>query len=137
MADVTITPSTVEAGAGAVKLAVKSGEAFNAGQVVRKNAANKWVKAQADNLANSGTRTQLGIALFTAAGDNQEGSVLLEGDLTCDGLTQGVTYVLSATAGLIAPVADLVSTNIACVVGVAVNATTLRVKFNNSGVALP
>lgn len=138
MANVTITPSAVEAADGAIRLTnQKAGGAFNAGQIVRKDANGKWVAAQANNLANSGTRGQLAMALFTASGDNQEGNLLLEGDVTVDGLTQGVIYVLSATAGLIAPAVDLATTNIAAVVGVGVNATTLRVKFLNSGVALP
>lgn len=137
MTSVTITASAVQ-DAGGTRLiqSQTSGEAFAAGAVVRKNSAGQWVKAQANNLANSGTRTQLGIALATAAGAGQKFDVLIEGDLTCAGLTAGAVYFLAAdTAGLIAPHADLATTNIVAFIGCAVSTTVLRVHTFNSGVA--
>lgn len=137
MASVTITASAVQ-DAGGTRLiqSQTSGEAFVAGSVVRKTAAGVWVKAQSNNLANSGTRVQLGIALASAAGAGQKFDVLIEGDLTCAGLVAGAVYFLAAdTAGLIAPHADLATTNIVAYIGTAVSTTVLRVHPVNTGVA--
>ena len=52
--------------------------------------------------------------------------------------TIGTVYVLSAAAaGGIAPWADLVSTDIVSVLGVATATTELEIKLLNSGAAIP
>ena len=139
MASVTITASAVQEGGGNIILQSQvMGEALNAGAVVRKNATTgQWVKARANDLTNSGNRGQLAIALGTASGAGQKTDLLIEGDLTCAGLTAGALYCLAAdTAGLIAPHADLATTNIIAFIGAAVSTTILRVKPVNTGVAL-
>lgn len=137
MTSVTITASAVQDAGGTRLLPSQtSGEAFNAGAVVRKNSSGVWVKAQANNLANSGTRSTLAVALGTASGAGQKVDLVVEGDIVCAGLTAGAAYFLAAdTAGLIAPHADLATTNIIAFIGTAVSTTVLRVHTHNSGVA--
>lgn len=140
MADVTLTPAAVFAVDGAVVHGSKtSGGAVPAGRIVRRNTSGLFVLAQADTLANSGTRAQLYIALNTSGASGQPIDLLEEGDLTCDGLTQGKAYWLSTQAGgLLMPTADMVLDvgSFAVYVGFAVSTTVLRVKFANSGVAI-
>lgn len=140
MADVTLTPAAVLAVSGAIVHGGKfSGAAIPAGRIVRKNTSGLYVLAQADTLANSGTRAQLYLTLNTADAASQPIDLFEEGDLTCDGLTAGKSYWLSTQAGgLLMPTADMVLDvgSIAVFVGVAVSTTVLRVRFANSGVAI-
>lgn len=135
MVSLTLTPSGVKPGAGAKVLDGQiAGEAFDAGAVVRKDTNGKWVKARANNLA--GVTGDLGIAVSTADAVDQRVSVQVSGPLTCTGLTKDTYYVIAAdTAGLIAPEADLASTNITTFVGIATSTTNLMVSILNSRTA--
>ena len=110
MADITITPASVVKGAGAaVRSNFNAGEAITAGQVVYKKAADgEWYKAQNDGTAEeAGVGVELGIALHPSA-DGQPLVVQTAGLVTIGGtLVPGTEYVVSATAGAIAPHADL------------------------------
>lgn len=136
MANVTPTPSTVLANDGAIVHYGKvSGEAIPAGRVVFRDTDGRYDMAKSSSLAASGTRAQLYYSLNTTAAANQPLALLEEGDLTMDGLTAGQLYILSDDDdGLIMPFTDIAATNIVVVVGVAVSATVLRVKFCNSGI---
>jgi len=46
----------------------------------------------------------------------------------------GEMYVLSATAGKIAPLADLVSTNIVSIIGIASSTTEIDIQLQNTGI---
>jgi predicted lysophospholipase L1 biosynthesis ABC-type transport system permease subunit len=62
---------------------------------------------------------------------------LAGGDITIGAaVSAGVAYYLSATAGGICPVADLVSTNYPVILGIAKSTTVLSVKITEAGVAL-
>jgi hypothetical protein len=140
MADVTFTPANVLENSGAVvRHGNYSGGAVPAGRIVYKNSSGLFVTARADTLVNSGSRTQLYIALNTADAANQPLSLLESGDITGNGLTAGKMYFLSNNAGgLLMPAADMVLAVGAYLVpvGVAVSTTVLRVLFNNSGIVI-
>lgn len=91
-----------------------------------------WRKADAN--ASITTAAAKGIALNGGA-VGQPVRVFLLGDLTCDGLTAGVVYVVSANAGKVAPAADITTGWFVTVLGVALTATKLRVAPIVSGIA--
>jgi hypothetical protein len=110
MADLTITAANVVAGAGATRNTGTAGETITAGQVVYLKAADAklWL-AQADGTAAEAEA--VGIALHGALA-NQPLNYLASGALTIGATTAvGAVYVVSATAGGVAPYADLVATN--------------------------
>lgn len=113
----------------------RSGAAYDAMSVVRKQSDGTMVKAQANSLTNAGNGGELYLALSTAEGSGQPTLLMKDGVVTTTGLVQGETYALSPSlAGGICPVADLASTNAVVIVGVAKSATQLMVRFINSGV---
>jgi hypothetical protein len=111
MADLTVTPGNVLFTSG-TKITGTAGAAITAGQAVYEDstASNALKLAQADGTAAE--VAAVGIALH-AAGSGQplvyagQGSVINIGATT----STATTYVVSATAGGVAPQADLVSTN--------------------------
>ena len=137
MADLSITASSVVAGSDATVIRVTAGAAITAGQVVYKDTtdSNKWKLADADSSVS--TANVGGIAL-NGASDGQPLSVLTAGTLTINSAaTVGTVYVLSGTAGGIAPEADLASSDYVTVLGVGTLATTLKISLNVSGVQVP
>ena len=109
------------------------GEAVTQGNAVYlKTSDNKYWKADADAAA---TASADGIALTPGAAD-EYGVVCTEGyvDLGAT-LTVGETYVVSTTAGGIAPIADLGSGDYTTILGVATAADTLELNIYVSGVA--
>jgi hypothetical protein len=110
MADLTVTPGNVLFTSG-TKITGTAGAAVTAGQAVYEDSTTSTLKlAQADGTAAE--VAAVGIALH-AAGSGQplvyagQGSVINIGATT----STATTYVVSATAGGVAPQADLVSTN--------------------------
>jgi hypothetical protein len=110
MADLTVTPGSVLFTSG-TKITGTAGAAVTAGQAVYEDSTTSTLKlAQADGTAAE--VAAVGIALH-AAGSGQplvyaaQGSVINIGATT----STATTYVVSATAGGVAPQADLVSTN--------------------------
>jgi hypothetical protein len=136
MADLTITAANIIAATGAAISEGTAGETITAGMALYKDAAdsNSLKGAQHD-----GTEAQaecVGIALNGAA-DGQPVSYITRGTLAMGSiLTAGVTYVVGAGAGGIAPDADVGSTDYKTVLGVALSASNLAVNLNVSGVAL-
>jgi len=112
------------------------GVAITGGDPLRLNSSTtRFEPAQADAAS---TATVVGLALHAAA-IGQPIAYAISGPLTMGSvLTVGTVYVLSAAAaGGIAPWADLASTEIVSVLGVATAATALPLSINNSGAVMP
>lgn len=122
MADLIITATSVVPGADASMQQGIAGETITAGQSLYLKAADgKLWKAQCDGTAEEATCE--GIALNGAA-PNQTVAYVKEGTVTIGATTsKATTYVVSATAGGIAPQADLIATNRISYVGYATDAT--------------
>lgn len=121
MADITVTAASVVPIAATIQSGI-AGETITAGQSLYVKAADgKLWKAKSSGTAEEATFA--GIALNGAA-VNQTVSYAGDGSLNIGGTTaKTTTYVVSATAGGIAPQADLVSTNRISYVGYATDIT--------------
>lgn len=140
MADVTVTAASVLGGAGDKDYLGVAGEAITAGMLVYKDTtagATTGLYLKSD--ANAAGKKQIdGVALNSALAANQPLVVQRSGVYTVGGtVTVGGVYVLSATAGGIAPVADLASGLTTCIFGVGLTASTLQIAIHNSGAAVP
>lgn len=132
MADITITPSAVLAASDATRESGTAGATITAGQVVAKHATNgKYVLADADG---TGVTRPRGIAL-NGASDGQPLTIVTAGDVTLGGMTAGVSYYLSPTAGGIAPRADVDTGDTVTALGIAKSTTVLLLNITHSGVA--
>ncbi len=136
MADLTITATSVLAGANAVRDSGNAGEVITAGQAVyRSSTTNKWMLADSDS-ATAEAKKLTGIALNGAA-LNPPLAVLKSGDITIGAtLTAGTAYYLSATLGGICPVADVGEGEDVCLLGLAKSTTVLVVAIQSPGVTL-
>jgi hypothetical protein len=106
--DVSITPASVLPGANAKTTLGVAGATITAGQLLYFNStAQTWLLADA-NLSESAAAVA-GLAASGGAAGQQIIVVLYDDDLTVGGTlsTSAPIYVLSATAGGIAPVDDL------------------------------
>jgi len=138
MADIAVTAGNVVRTSGHVE-DVTWGEAITQGQCVyRLSTDGEWYKAQCDDsAAASGYGTGCGIAL-TAGSNGQPGKVQRNGVINMGAtLTVGTIYVVSATAGGVAPSTDLVGTNYCTVLGVARTAALLELNPCAGGAAIP
>lgn len=140
MADLTITAAdVVKGGVGSIPVTTENGIAgatVTAGQVVYEDATdnNKWKLADA-NVSDAAANVK-GIALHAALA-GQPLQVIKGGPLTLGAiLTAGHWYVLSATAGGIAPVADLASGHRSTLLGYAYSTSVLIVAPQVTGVTL-
>lgn len=137
MADVSITVANVQRSTGAIiETGYAAGETITAGQALYlKTSDLRWWKAQADG--TSAEATFGGIALHGALA-GQPLAVQTSGLITIGGtVVVGGVYVVSATAGGIAPLADLVTGNYVSIVGYATTAALLQLNPANTGVAVP
>lgn len=134
MADLTITASQVLAGAGAVIETGNAGETITQGQTVYRNSSDKEIYlADADDTA--ATATVLGIALNSAS-DGQPIKFQTDGTITLGAgaaPTEGVIYVLSGTAGGIAPSADLATSDYVSILGVGNASNGISLNIQASG----
>lgn len=139
MADITITTANVAEGSNAVVEHGTAGAAITIGQAVYKDSSDsKWKLADADNSAATAGSNDIGIALTEADADGQRISVQKRGDINLGAtLTVGEIYVLSGTAGGIAPEADLASNDWVTVLGVASTASNLVMDPIVSGAQVP
>lgn len=136
MVDLTITATSVVAGASAKVASRTAGASVTAGQVVYLDSADRKFKLADCDSATAAVRSPAGIALHASA-SGQPLDVLTEGPITIGAtLTPGVAYYLSATAGGICPVADLTTGDYPTILGIATSASVLEVKIQESGVAL-
>jgi predicted transcriptional regulator len=106
MADLTVTAGSVLFTSGTKVSSYNAGEAITAGMCVYlKSSDSELYKAQADG--TSAEATAVGIALH-AAGDGQPLSYAATGSTINIGATTAkVHYLVSATAGGVAPIADI------------------------------
>jgi hypothetical protein len=137
MADLTITAANVATSTGAQTSDGTAGATLTQGDVVYQDAAdsNKWKRADA-NLSLAGS-TAIGIAL-NAAENNQPVRIETIGDINVGAtLAVGTVYVLSATAGKIAPSTDLVTGWFTFVIGIGKTAAIMTMVMKTAGVAVP
>lgn len=136
MTDITITPASVLAGAGATTAIGKAASAITAGQVVYQDPTTGFYAPALNNSGTAAVRSPAGVAL-NGAGAGQPVQVLQSGPVTIGGaLTAGVAYYLSANAGGICPVADLGVGKYPVVLGIATSGTVLKVGMLEAGVSL-
>lgn len=132
MADVTVTAANVVAGNVTLSKGT-AGETITQGQVLYKKAADsKLYKADAD--AGSAESTVVGIAV-TAGVLDETIHYQTSGTIDIGGtVTKGLIYVLSGTAGGVAPSADLAAGDYTSILGVASSATNIDISINNTGI---
>ena len=137
MADITVTAANVVSGSDAIKKQGVAGASITAGQPLYIDTANNNVLKLADANASLLTSTVDGIALHAAA--TGQPITYQSGGLITIGATVavGTVYVVSATAGGIAPSADLATGMYTAILGVATTSGILQLRINNSGVAVP
>ena len=133
MSDLTITAANVKPGSDAVTQNGTYGETVTAGQPVYKSSTdNFYYKAECDS--TTAKAAGVGIAMNSGSA-NQPATILTQGSCSIGAtVAVGTVYVVSATAGGIAPTTDLSSTNYVTVLGVGSTTATLAVKINASGV---
>lgn len=134
MADIVITAANVTPGTDCIRDRGIAGATITAGQPVYKDAtdSNKLKLADADVEA---TAAGVGIALHGAAA-GQPLDYAIKGTVNIGAtVVVGQVYVVSTTAGGIAPIADLLSGDFVCILGVGATASTLKMGLNATGVA--
>ena len=134
MADLTITVADVKKTDSTSIAEGIAGATITAGQPVYKDstASNKLKPADADVLAAAAA---VGIALHGASAD-QPLKYATSGNLTLSAvMTAGAVYVVSTTAGGIAPVADLGSGDYVTLLGIATSTTNLKLSISVSASA--
>lgn len=136
MADVTVTANSVQPGTDTQYADGILGATVTAGQTVYLDTAANTFKL-ADANASAATAVLAGIAMNGGAA-GQPVKVAISGSIN-PGFTVTVAaiYVLSATAGGIAPVADLATGHYSVIVGMGVTASSLKIIGARSGVAVP
>ena len=137
MADLAITAANVKGGLNAQSKPGTSGAAIAAGDIVAKDGSGLIVPADANGV--SPTDTPVGVALNSAPGVGQpvnytDDAPNFEG---FDATAAGTPYVLSATAGKAAPVADLATGMKGSLVGFGAAGNKMVVKIVASGQAVP
>jgi len=134
MADLVITAANVKLkGKGITPLIVQVGEVVTSGQgLYRKTSDSKYYKA--DNNVDAATALAEGVALSGASADGYV-MMIRSGPMDVGAtLTKSETYIVSTTAGGIAPVADIASGNYLTYLGYASTTSTLEVDVNATGV---
>ena len=130
MADLTITPGSVIAASGSTIKEGVAGATITAGQslYIDTTDSNKLKLADADDAA---LYACAGIALNGASTGQPVDYVLRSSDLDIGAtLSVGTIYVLSGTAGGVAPSADLASGDYAVILGVANATDSMRVDIS-------
>jgi hypothetical protein len=122
MADVNFTENSILPGANAQKQRGTFGGTITQGMPVYLIAAsNKWGIGHCETSA--ATAAIVGIAL-TSGVDGQPGIIQTAGNLTCDGVTAGQTYILSAAGG-VCPITDVTTNDYVTIIGVATTTTNI------------
>ncbi len=125
-ADVTITSTNVVPSANAQYRYGVAGAAITAGQLVYLDTTTNTWKLSDANLSATASDVD-GIAINSAASGAPVTVVTQDDDLTLGGTAaEGTIYILSATAGGIAPAADLTTGWYAVVVALGKSATKVR-----------
>lgn len=125
-ADLSITSTSVVPSANAIIRNAPAGVVITAGKLVYKSATDGKLYLADGDSATAALRDCVGIASTTAGIGVQCYYVIEDPALTIGAtVTNGVIYVLSATAGGIAPAADLTTGWYATVVGVGTSSSTV------------
>jgi len=134
MSDLSVTSGSVLASSNATTANVTAGETITAGQAVyRKTADGLYYKADS-NSGTSEAQTPTGIALNGASAGQPLKIAMEDSDFTPGAtITEGELYVLSGTAGGIAPVADLVTGMKVSAIGVGKATNKLALKIVTGG----
>lgn len=135
-ADLTITATSVKKVTGAAVDRGTAGATITAGQPVYKDStdSHKLKTCDADAQASS---VCVGIALHAASAD-QPLEYLTNGPIDIGAtVTVGQVYVVSTTAGGIAPYSDLASGDYVSILGVGTTTGRIEVRLNNSQIAKP
>lgn len=132
MADISVTASSVLKSTNAATSRGIAGSAITAGQTLYIDTADSNKLKPADANGASPLYVVAGIALHAAA-TGQPIEYQTDGNLTFNAvLTAGTIYVQSATAGGIAPAADLASGHHVTILGVATSTTNLEMCLTNT-----
>ena len=135
MANLTITAANVIAATGVAKKEGVAGVTIAAGDALYADATDAG-KLKLAIATSAAAAAFVGIAV-TGAAANQPVLYVPVGQLAIGATIRiGAVYVVSATAGKICPVADLVAGNFVSVIGIAPSAGNLDVYPRVSGVAL-
>lgn len=136
MADLSLTAANIVPGAGAKIAHGTAGATITAGQAVYLDSSDNRYKLADCDSATAAVRVPAGIAVNSAA-TGQPVAVQYGGELAMGSvLTAAATYYLSATAGGIAPLADLGTGDYTVILGTAKSATVLTIDIHASGAAL-
>ena len=132
MVDLVITPASVIPGTdteGAMFEYGTAGVAITAGQAVYLDSATNTYRLADNNDTSAALAVVRGVALHAAAA-GQPLKIQTRGPITIGAtVASGSVYVLSATAGGIAPVADLATGNRCTLLGVGLNGSTTRINL--------
>ncbi len=135
MADISVTAASVIAGANAKKARGRAGATITAGQTLYADGSDSSDLKLADANASAATANCVGIALHGAS-DGQPLEYVYEDDDFTPGATLSLSaaaddgvYVLSGTAGGIAPVGDLAAAMYPVIIGVAKSTTKMNLKI--------
>jgi len=137
--DLSITSTSVVPGANAVIRDAIAGAAITAGKVVYKSSTDGKIYLADCDSGTSAVRDAVGIAINTAATGSRVTYVIEDDDLTIGAtVSNGTVYVLSATAGGIAPLADATTGWYPTVIAVGKSSTKIafRAKPMRSATAL-
>lgn len=134
MADITVTPANVAVGApGARTRVVQVGEAVTQGKSGYLDAATGKYRLADANLSLAAAAAT-GVFL-TAAGSDGYALIMEAGEINLGAtLVKGTVYVVSATAGGIAPAADLTTGWHVTILGVASSASLLQMGVRATGI---
>lgn len=136
MADLSITAGSVAVGDINTRVVtVLAGEAVTQGQPVYLNSSDgKYYKCDANA---AGKQNANGIALTPASTDGYF-QMVVSGAMNLGAtLTVGQVYVVSATAGGIAPYGDLTTGHTVTILGVATTAALITIDISNSTAVKP
>jgi hypothetical protein len=129
-ADVSITSTSVAPSSSAKMRVYKAGAAITAGKLVYLEASTQTVKLADADSATAEARTAIGIATATAATGGLVPVCYKDSAFVIGGtVSNGAVYILSATAGGLAPVADLTTGWYAQVAGLGASTTTISFNF--------
>lgn len=135
MPDLVLVPAQILPGANARYVYGRAGVAILAGQVCYLDTTDQQLKL-ADANGTAATATVRGVAMH-AAEPGQPVTLQGGGDLVLGAgaaMVVGELYVLSSNPGMIAPAGDVASGHFTVLLGVATDATHLRLQVLNSGV---
>lgn len=130
--DLSITAGSLIPSSSAVTRDGVAGVAITAGQLVYKDTADNKIKLADANGASELIRTPIGLASNTAGIGQNVRYIVSDPDLTIGGtVSNGAAYVLSATAGGVAPIADQTTGWYPCLVAIGISST--KVSFRATG----